>query len=265
MNSSNLNVCLFPMPIDWCDKEANLQRLDLKLREVHPQTDLILLPETFTTGFPLTTDKEEVRPLAERNTGETIEFLKKLASKYKLAIAGSFIADSGGSIYNRGFFIEPSGDEFFADKHHLFPMAGEDKVFSRGYDRLKVRYRGWNLSMVICYDVRFPVWCRNVNNEYDALIVVANWPEVRINAWNTILPTRALENLAYVCAVNCKGSDTKGYEYDGSSAVYDFKGKDISVKLGDGDLLYATLSREKLDSFRAKFPAWQDADPFKLV
>lgn len=265
MTSSDLNVCLFPMEIDWCNKELNLSRLENTIKKVHSQTDLLILPETFSTGFPLTDDKEEVRVYAERNTGETIDFIKKLASEYKLAIAGSFIADSGGSLYNRGFFIEPSGDEFFADKHHLFQMAGENKVFSRGYDRMKIRYRGWNLAMVICYDIRFPVWCRNVNNEYDALIVVANWPEVRVNAWNMILPCRAMENLAYVCAVDCKGTDTKGYNYDGSSAVYDFKGKDISVKSDEDGLVYATLRRERLDQFRAKFPAWQDADPFKLL
>lgn len=265
MKSSDLKVCLFPMEIDWCDKESNLNRLRDAIKHIHPQTDLLILPETFSTGFPLTDDKEEVRELAERNTGATIDFIKELAGKYKLAIAGSFIADSGGSIYNRAFFIEPSGDEIFADKHHLFPMAGEDKVFSRGYDRLKIRYRGWNLAMIVCYDVRFPVWCRNVSNEYDALIVVANWPKVRINAWNSLLPARALENLSYVCAVNCKGTDTKGYEYDGSSAVYDFKGKNISVSMPENDMIYATLQRGRLEDFRAKFPAWQDADPFKLL
>ena len=265
MKSSDLNVCLFPMVIDWGDKESNLERLQKTLEEVHPQTDLLILPETFSTGFPLTSDKEKVRILAERNTGETIDKIKELANKYKIAIAGSFIADSGGSIYNRAFFIEPSGDEKFADKRHLFPMAGEDKVFSRGKDRLLVRYRGWNLAIVVCYDIRFPAWCRNINNEYDALIVVANWPEVRVNAWNTILPARALENLSYVCAVNCKGVDTKDYSYDGSSGVYDFKGKDISVRLEGSDLVYAKLSRERLDSFRTKFPAWQDADKFRFI
>lgn len=265
MTSSDLNVCLFPMDIKWGDKEANLKVLENTIKSIHPQTDILILPETFSTGFPLTQDKEEVRALAERNTGETIEFIKRLASEYKLAIAGSFVADSGGSLYNRAFFIEPSGDEIFEDKHHLFTMAGEDKVFSKGYDRLKIRYRGWNLAMVICYDIRFPVWCRNVNNEYDALIVVANWPKVRIGAWNTLIQARAIENLAYVCAVDCKGTDSKGYEYDGSSGVFDFKGKDVSVKLDADGLVYATLSRERLDSFREKFPAWRDADPFRLV
>lgn len=260
MQGSDLNVCLYPMEIIWGDKEANLKRLAEAMERVHPHTDLLILPETFSTGFPLTSDKEEVRALAERNTGATIDFIKSLAKKYKMAIAGSYIADSGGSLYNRAFFIEPSGDEIFADKRHLFTMAGEDKVFSRGYDRMKIRYRGWNLAMVVCYDIRFPIWCRNKNNEYDALIAVANWPKVRVSAWNTLLPARAIENLAYVCAVDCQGVDTKGYEYDGSSAVYDFKGKDVSVKFSEDGMVYATLSRERLDNFREKFPAWRDAD-----
>ncbi len=265
MKATDLKVCLFPMEIKWDDKEANLNTLKDTMARIHPETDLLILPETFSTGFPVGKYKDDVRELAERNTGATVDLLKKLASEHKMAIAGSFVADSGGSLYNRAFFIEPSGDETFEDKHHLFTMAGEDKVFSRGYDRLKIRYRGWNLAMVICYDIRFPVWCRNVNNEYDALIVVANWPEVRVGAWNTLLPARAIENEAYVCAVDCKGTDNKDYSYDGSSAVYDFKGKDVSVRFEPDGLIYATLSRERLDSFREKFPAWRDADPFRLL
>ena len=264
MKSTDLNVCLFPMDIKWGDKEANLKKLEEILPQVHPDTDLLILPETFSTGFPVGKDKEAVRPMAERNTGETIDTLKRLASQYKIAIAGSFIADTGGSLYNRAFFIEPNGDETFEDKHHLFTMAGEQHVFSKGYYRMKVRFRGWNLAMIVCYDVRFPVWCRNRNNEYDALIVVANWPEVRVDAWNKLLPARAIENEAYVCACDCKGEDDKGYKYDGSTGVFDYKGRDVSVRSENG-LVYATLCRERLDSFRAKFPAWEDADPFKIL
>lgn len=263
--NQDLNICMIPLPIIWGDKETNMAKLREMMTRVHPSTDLVILPETFSTGFPVSKDKEEVRLLAERNTGATIDSIKELAKLHQVAIAGSFIADSGGSLYNRGFFIEPSGDETFEDKHHLFTMAGENKVFSRGYSRLKVRFRGWNLAMVMCYDIRFPVWCRNVENEYDALIAVANWPEVRIGAWNTLLPARAIENEAYVCGVNCSGSDNKGYAYSGeASRIYDFKGRDISVN-DDNGLVYAALSREKLDNFRAKFTAWADADPFKLI
>lgn len=265
MMTKDLHICLVPLEIQWGNKMANLSALEDKIQMVHPQTDLLILPETFSTGFPTGKDKEEIRPLAERNSGETIDRIKELASKYHMAIAGSFIADTGGSLYNRGFFIEPGGEETFEDKHHLFSMAGEDKVFSRGYGRMIVRYRGWNLAMVECYDVRFPVWCRNVNNKYDALIVIANWPEVRIDAWNKLLPARAIENLSYVCAVNCKGTDDNGYKYVDASQVLDFKGRDISIRVENSGLVYATLLREKLDAFRAKFPAWRDADTFQLV
>lgn len=262
--TKNLNVCLFPMEIDWGEKEKNLNLLASKMEEIHPDTDLLVLPETFSTGFPAGMDKESVRSLAERNTGETIDFLKALAHKYNVAIAGSFIANTGGSLYNRAFFIEPSGDEVFADKKHLFTMAGEDKIFSHGYDRLKVRYRGWEIAMVVCYDIRFPAWCRNVGNEYDVLIAVANWPIARVDAWNQLLKARAIENEAYVVGVDCKGVDNGGFEYDGSSMAIDFKGKDITTKIDGKDFFYATLSKEKLDRFREKFPAWRDADQFMI-
>lgn len=263
MTNKNLNVCMLPLTIEWGEKETNLRNVVEIFKHIHPDTDLVVLPETFSTGFPSGVDKEEIRPLAERNTGDTIDILKALAKKYGMAIAGSFIANSGGSLYNRAFFIEPSGEETFADKRHLFTMAGEDKNFSHGYERMKVRYCGWEIAMVICYDIRFPVWCRNVRNEYDILIAVANWPTVRVDAWNQLLKARAIENEAYVIGVNCKGKDSKGFEYDGSTMAIDFKGKDISTSVGD-ELLYATLSREKLDKFREKFPAYRDADDFRI-
>lgn len=256
---NDLNVCLLPLEIVWGDKEKNLKTLETLLEQVHHDTDLVILPETFSTGFP-SGKKEDIRPLAERNTESTIDFLKILAARHNFAIAGSFIADTGGSLYNRGFFIEPNGDETFADKRHLFTMAGEHESFSRGYDRMKVRFRGWEISMIICYDVRFPTWCRNHANEYDLLLAVANWPTVRVDAWNKLLYARAIENEAYVCAVNCKGTDSNGFEYDGSSKAIDFKGKDIGVSSEGSPFIYASLSKEKLYRFREKFPAWKDAD-----
>lgn len=265
MLSSNLNIALLPLEIQWGDKEKNIDTLKQAFKTLHPSTDLVILPETFSTGFPAGMDKEDVRKLAERNTGETIEIIKKLAAEYSVGIAGSFVADSGGSLYNRAFFIEPNGEETFADKKHLFTMAGEQNIFSSGYDRLKVRFRGWNLSMVVCYDIRFPVWCRNRKNEYDALIAVANWPEVRVDAWNKLLVARAIENEAYVLAVDCKGTDNSGFSYDGSSMVVDFKGRVISNKVNDkSPFIYAQLNHESLERFRAKFPAWNDADIFTI-
>ncbi|MCM1291482.1 MAG: nitrilase family protein [Prevotella sp.] len=269
-----LKVALFPQNIIWGNKEANLKTIEKTLCQLHPDTELLILPETFSTGFP-SGDKEQIRPLAERNSGETMEFIRAMAKKYQLAICGSFIADSGGSLYNRAFFIEPGGEETFADKRHLFTMAGEHHSFSRGYDRLSVRYRGWNISMVICYDIRFPVWCRNVRNQYDVLIAVANWPKVRVDAWNKLLYARAIENECYVLGVDCNGLDSKGFEYDGSSVALDFKGKEIGVKIGaetntdceydqSNLIIYATLDKERLDKFREKFPAWNDADVFNI-
>ncbi len=262
--SKSLNVCLYPMEIAWGNKNHNLNMLDRMLEKMHPATDLLILPETFSTGCPYG-DKEEVRPLTERNSGSTIDTLKRLASRYGIAIAGSFLADTGGLLANRAFFIEPSGEEYFADKRHLFTMAGEDKILSPGDKRLKVRFRGWEIAIVVCYDLRFPIWCRNVNNEYDLLIVVANWPVARIEAWKKLLMARAIENEAYVCGVDCKGNDSKGIEYDGCSMAIDYKGNDISVSDPDGgEFVYATFDMERLHSFRSKFPAWRDADPFTL-
>lgn len=264
MNPNDLNVALLPMNIVWGNKELNFRTLEEELSRLHPLTDLLILPEMFSTGFQ-TGAKDEIRQYAERNTGDSIDRLKGLAKQYNVALAGSFIADSGGSLYNRAFLIEPSGDESFADKKHLFTFAGEDKSFSHGFSRLAVRYRGWNIAMVVCYDIRFPVWCRNRDLEYDLLIVVANWPKVRIDAWNKLLPARAIENLAYLCGVDCTGVDNHGFEYDGSSAVYDFKGKNIGATLPDSSVIYATLSKEKLEAFRKKFGAWRDADTFTFT
>lgn len=263
--SNSLNICLFPQTIVWGDRQQNLDTLESMLLRMHPATDLLILPETFSTGCPYG-DKEEVRPLAERNSGPTVERLKSLAARHGVAIAGSFLADTGGLLANRAFFIEPSGDEVFADKKHLFTMAGEDRILSAGNRRLKVRFRGWEIAMVVCYDLRFPVWCRNVGNEYDLLIAVANWPVARVDAWEKLLMARAIENEAYVCGVDCKGIDSKGIEYDGSSMAIDFKGKDISVEDPEGKgFLYASLSLDKLRQFRDKFPAFRDADPFTLL
>lgn len=261
----DLKVCLYPQEIVWNDKQRNFESLEEALKRMHPATDLMIIPETFSTGCPYG-DKESVRELAERNSGETVLRLKQLARKYRVAIAGSYLAETGGLLGNRAFFIEPNGEEYFGDKRHLFSMAGEDKLLSPGYKRMKVRYRGWEIAMVVCYDIRFPVWCRNVNNEYDLLIAVANWPKARVEAWKKLLMARAIENEAYVCGVDCMGKDVKDIEYDGTSMAIDFKGCDISVADPDGgDLVYATLSIDKLNRFREKFPAYRDADSFRII
>lgn len=260
---SSLNVCMFPQEIFWGDKAKNLDTVERAIKQIHPRTDLIVLPEMFSTGF-ITGNKDDVRELAEWNSGETVDFLIKLSQRHSKAIAGSFIADTGGNLYNRAFFIEPDGEVNFGDKRHLFTMGGEDKIFSQGYERMNVRFRGWNIAMIVCYDLRFPVWCRNVDNSYDVLLAVANWPKPRVNAWLHLLKARAIENQAYVIGVNCKGVDPKGNEYDGSSATFDFLGNDITMRHHLSPYYYSSLSAEKLKHFRHKFPAWNDADKFTL-
>ncbi len=260
MTTKDLKIALFPQEIHWGDKAFNIDTLIGVMNKLHPETDLLILPETFSTGFITTSDKEQVRNLAERNTGKTIDTIKALAKSYGVAIAGSFIADSGGLLCNRAFFIEPNGEETFADKRHLFTMAGEDKIFSRGDRRLSVRFRGWNISMIVCYDIRFPIWCRNRRNEYDLLIAVANWPKARVSAWELLLQARAVENLSYVAGVNCKGTDSGGFEYGGESMAVDFKGKNIGVEDSSTGIIYSLLEYKKLQAFREKFPAWRDAD-----
>ena len=251
------------MSLTWGDKQANKDLLARSIQHLPPQVDLLVVPEMFSTGF-ITSDKESVRALSEKNSGETIEFLRQLACEKSFALAGSFIAETGGSLFNRAFFVEPCGDVSFADKRHLFSMAGEHNIFSQGDGRLKIRYRGWNIAMVVCYDIRFPVWCRNIGNEYDLLIAVANWPKPRVEAWKHLLRARAIENLAYVCGVNCKGEDNNGIIYDGASFAFDFKGHDITLSNQTSPFMFASLNYEKLESFRNKFPAWKDADGFNI-
>lgn len=258
-----LNIALLPFDITWQDVTSNLKKAEVLLKVLHPATDLLILPETFSTGFPSGASKEEINNIIEGRQDETIAWVKSMAKKYNLAIAGSFVAKENDELFNRAFFIEPTGDEYYADKHHLFTMAGEDKVFCKGRERLHVRFRGWNIAMIVCYDIRFPVWCRNKNNEYDLLIAVANWPTARVQAWNKLLTARAIENMAYVAGVNCHGEDNHGVSYDGSSEIFDYKGNPIGNT--SAPFIYASLSYDKLDKFREKFPAWKDADRFEIL
>jgi predicted amidohydrolase len=182
-----------------------------------------------------------------------------------VGIIGSFLANTAAQLYNRAFFIEPNGDETYYDKRHLFSFGGEDKVFNHGLTKAPiVRFRGFNIKLVVCYDLRFPVFCRNVKNNYDLLVVIANWPKSREKVWRTLLAARAMENECYVCGVNRCGTDPAGVEYpEGSSLVIDFKGKVIAQRM-NSPVITADLSPALLAQFREKFPAWRDADDFTL-
>lgn len=262
MISRNLRVALIEDNVAWGDKYANLEQLGRNIKNVSEETDLVVLPELFTTGFIV---DEQARELAERNTGDTIHYLKQLSQYYNVAIVGSFLASTASQLYNRAFFLEPNDDEHYYDKRHLFTMSGEQNVYNQGVTAAPiVRFRGMNIKFIVCYDLRFPVFCRNVNNNYDVLLVVANWPKVRLNAWKTLLQARAIENECYVCGVNRCGTDPKGLEYaQGASLIIDFKGKIIGER-GASPIIEADLSPADLERFRTKFPAWRDADAFKL-
>ena len=264
MLSRNLKVTLIEEDIVWGDKQANLTRLQRHLQNMADDTDLVVLPEQFSTGF-MTSDRDQALSLAERNTGDTMRLLHQLAQEHRVAICGSFLANTAAQLYNRAFFVEPNGEETFYDKRHLFAFGGEDKVYNAGHTAAPiVRFRGFNIKLVVCYDLRFPVFCRNVKNNYDILIVVANWPRSREYAWRQLLIARALENECYVIGTNRCGTDPQGVEYgEGSSIVVDFKGKVIAQRM-TSPIITADLSPALLAQFREKFPAWRDADEFTI-
>ena len=262
MISRNLRIALIEDNVAWADKHANLEQLSRNLQNVSDGTDIVVLPELFTTGFMV---DDNARELAERNTGDTMRYLRDLSRYYNVAFAGSFLASTASQLYNRAFFIEPNDDEIFYDKRHLFTMSGEQNVYNRGVTDAPIfRFRGMNIKLIVCYDLRFPVFCRNVNNSYDVLLVVANWPKVRLNAWKTLLQARAIENECYVCGVNRCGTDPKGLEYAlGGSWIIDYKGKIIGQR-GTSPIIEADLSPADLSRFREKFPVWRDADNFSM-
>jgi len=256
-----MRITLIQDIIFWADKAANLQKVEDQLILLAGKTDLVVLPELFTTGF--CTDKLN---LAETMQGETVHTLQNWATKYKLAITGSFMAVENEKIYNRAFFVFPSGKTETADKRHLFSLGREPEHFSAGDKRMIMNYCGFNIFVMVCYDVRFPVWNRNVNNEYDLAIYVANFPQRRIIDWDILLQARAIENQAYVCGVNRVGIDGQGIDYDGHSALLDFKATPLLHFLENkSSVQTAEITMEPLQRYRHKFAVWQDADPFELT
>lgn len=259
--TDHLRIAALPLDIKWADKEANLAAVEQAMKSLPRGTDIVVLPELFSTGF--TDDEELLRELAETNTGKTIERLKSLAAQYSVAFAGSFAARTAPHVYNRGFFIEPSGEETFYDKRHLFSLSSEIKVFEKGRDPLKiVRFRGWNIALIVCYDLRFPVWCRTRRNHYDLLVVVANWPQARAYAFEHLLIARAIENQCCVVGANRSGKDFYGI-YDDMTMIYDCRGTSVSRPCGP--FIIADLSKKKQEEYRQSFPVSNDADDFALL
>lgn len=256
----SLRISIIQTDIIWENKQENLRLQEKKLQSLRGTTEIAVLPEMFSTGFSMQSSE-----LAEPNSGITVTVLKQWASQFQMAICGSYIATDNGCFYNRAFFLTPDGEEFFYDKRHLFRMGREAEYFSAGNKRTVISYLGWNICLLICYDLRFPVWSRNINNEYDLLIYVANWPASRRLAWDTLLRARALENQCYACGVNRVGTDGHHISYNGGSKIYSALGTEIaSLPDEEEGIRTAPLTLSALRQFREKFPAWKDADGFQL-
>jgi omega-amidase len=259
MTQELLNIAVFQLNVVWENPAANRDKTDEWLQKNNINIDLVFLPEMFTTGFSM-----NVSELAETMDGETVRWMKKCSSEYQLALCGSLIIRENGIFFNRLLFVEPSGEVHFYDKRHLFSMGNEESHFQKGERRLIVHYKGWRICPLICYDLRFPVWARN-RNEYDILVYSANWPQSRIDVWNTLLKARAIENQAYIVGANRVGVDGNLISYSGNSQLIDPKGNLLSA-IGDHHkgIVSAGFSYSELIKFRTAFPVLNDADQFSL-
>jgi predicted amidohydrolase len=256
-----MSLALLQVNIVWENKAANLRRYTELIRSLPGHVRLVVLPEMFSTGFSMRPEK-----WAEKDDGDTLQWLRQRAVERRSAITGSIIVEENGRYFNRLFFVFPDGSYQWYDKRHLFSMGEEDKHYTAGRQRLIVEYEGWRICPLVCYDLRFPVWSRNYGEAYDLLLYVANWPTVRINVWETLLAARAIENQCYVAGGNRCGTDGEGNAYNGRSQVIDCKGRPISVAADDAEeAVLATLSWDALQGFRKKFPAGKDADEYRLV
>lgn len=267
---SSIPVSIIQTALHWEDKSANLKMFSEKIAGIKEKTALIVLPEMFSTGFSMRTED-----LSEEMEGETVGWMKKTAAEKNVILTGSIIVkekgDPGNVFFNRLIWMLPTGEFGFYDKRHLFAYGNEDHHYTSGKKRLIASVNGWKINLQVCYDLRFPVWIRQSKSshlpngpEFDILIIVANWPSSRSHAWKTLLQARAIENQCYVIGLNRVGTDGKGLQYAGESAIIGPAGDIIRI-LGDQEEIFShTLDRNKLEDFRTKFPFWKDADRFLI-
>ncbi len=254
----SLRCLLVQSELFWADAEANRHQLELIARNQGFDCDVIIFPETFTSGF---LGDAEADP--ETMDGATLDWMKTLANELDCVLCGSAAIATRQGPANRFLWVQPDGGVEFYDKSHLFSYGGEDQRYVAGTERKVIHYRGWRICPQICYDLRFPAWCRN-RDDYDVLLFVANWPEPRMAAWTTLLKARAVENQSYVIGVNRSGKDPRGLEYAGGSIVCDPLGTtvlDLGVEQGSGRV---TIELAKVTEVRKQLPFQQDADDFTL-
>lgn len=250
---NTLKISGINLDISWKDKDANYHTIQKAAQYI--STDILLLPEMFATGFYMKPNE-----IADENE-ETLRWMKSLAKERQTAVCGSVAVKENDVFYNRMYFVEPNGTFYSYDKRHLFSYSGEDKTYTPGKEKVIVHYKGWRILLQVCYDLRFPVFTRN-NDNYDVILYVANWPKSRIDAWQTLLKARAIENQAYVFGLNRIGIDGNNLQYPESSYCYFADGTEVSST--SENIISAELIREKLENFREKFPFLSDRDDFSL-
>jgi predicted amidohydrolase len=261
---SSLTLSLVQTALVWEDKAANLQLLETQLASLRGKTQVVVLPELFSTGFSMQT-----QVLAEPMNGPTVQWMRTMAQQYQLIITGSVMIQEEGLFYNRLIWMLPTGELGHYDKRHLFAFAGEDRYYSRGNKRFIASANGFKINLQICYDLRFPVWSRqhatDGQPEYDLLIYVANWPERRRLAWMSLLQARAIENQCYVIGVNRVGEDGHQIYHSGDSMVIDPLGEVLFTKKDEACVHTLTISKEQLQAYRRQFPFLRDGDAFELL
>ena len=256
----HLEVAIIQSNLVWENPIQNRINFAKKIDTISKPVDLIVLPEMFTSGFTM-----NPASVAETMQGDTVNWMKTMASKKQCAIMGSMVIKEAGNYVNRFLFVTPSKIDSFYDKKHCFTLAGEDKVYKSGTNRVVINYKNWKIVPLICYDLRFPVWARNTV-DYDLLIYVANWPKPRINAWDTLLKARAIENMCYCVGVNRVGIDAKNHEYPGHSAVYNVLGDKISnIEADKEQIEKVSLSKYHLSKIRDQLKFLNDRDAFTLI
>lgn len=269
---STLTITTIQTQLHWQDKIANLKMFEEKINSIKEKTEIVVLPEMFSTGFVI-----QPEPLAETMDGETVQWMKKVAAKKKIILTGSIIIKetdlAAQSVpiryYNRLLWMLPNGEYGYYDKRHRFAFAGEDQNYTAGSKRLIASVKGWKINLLVCYDLRFPVWSRQSSVEkdeleYDLLIYVANWPERRNHAWKTLLQARAIENQSYVIGVNRVGKDGTDLYHSGDSMIIDPLGETLYHKKDEEDIFTITLNKTHLQTVREKFPFWRDRDQFTI-
>jgi len=257
--SKELNIVAIQANLTWVNPEKNRLYFEQVINKLTSNTNLVVLPEMFSTGFTM-----KPSSVSETMNGTTVSWMINMAKTYDIGIIGSMVIQENNQYFNRAIFVHPSGSLEIYDKRHLFSLAGEDRQYTPGTNRIVIQFKGWRICPFICYDLRFPVWSRNTDN-YDVLLFMANWPIPRIDAWDTLLKARAIENLSYCIGVNRIGEDENGYQYNGHTSAYNFLGEKVaSTSEGKEDLLYCKISKTKLHEFRQKLNFLKDQDSFKI-